>query len=296
MIISSGNLQTLFVGYQAAFESGFGQAPTTHEALVTRATSSTDEEEYGWLGDAEDLREWVGERVLTGLKQHAYSIRNRKFERTISVKADHIRDDRYGIYGMRFRALGDAAARHPCQLVYDALQKGFSELCYDGQNFFDTDHAGPNGIGTVSNTSSEAGGTPWFLLDLSRPIKPLILQTRESYSMQRMDAMHDEHAFMLDEYRYGVRGRCNVGYALWQIAYGSRATLDVDHYVEARTALLQMQGDTGAEMGVMPTHLVIPPSLESKARELIKAERQSNGATNVWMDSAEIIISPWLPR
>ena len=192
--------------------------------------------------------------------------------------------------------LGNAAARHPCQLVFDQLQHGFSRECYDGQNFFDTDHPGPNGVGTVSNTSTETNGPTWFLLDLSRPLRPIILQTREGYQLQRMDAMDDEHVFVFDEFRYGVRGRCNVGYGLWQTAYGSRAALDTAHYEEARRAMQEFQGDTGAEMGVMPTHLVVPPRLEGAARRLLKNERLANGGTNEWVDSAELIVSPWLPR
>jgi phage major head subunit gpT-like protein len=64
----------------------------------------------------------------------------------------------------------------------------------------------------------------WFLLDTSRAIRGVILQQRsdvpvEFTAMDRGDA--SESAFMRDRYYYGVRGRYNVGYGLWQAAFGS---------------------------------------------------------------------------
>ncbi|WP_409449985.1 Mu-like prophage major head subunit gpT family protein [Aromatoleum sp.] len=42
------------------------------------------------------------------------------------------------------------------------------------------------------------------------------------------------------------------------------------------------------------THLVVGPSNEAKARELLEADRNASGATNVWRGTAKLIVSPWL--
>ena len=40
----------------------------------------------------------------------------------------------------------------------------------------------------------------------------------------------DEGVFTRAEYRYGTDGRCNVGYGFWQMAFGSKATLDATNF------------------------------------------------------------------
>ena len=291
MIINSGNLQTLYRGYNAAFREGFGQAGADHTAIAMESRSSTRTEEYGWLGQFPGLEEWVGERVLRGIKQHGYAITNKKYEATVVVKRDDIEDDHYGVYAPLFTEMGRASAAHPAELVYALLKTGFETVCYDGQYFFDTDH--PVAGASVSNTGGGAG-TAWFLLDCSRMIKPIIFQRRRDYDLRRMDLPADEQVFMRDEYRYGVDGRCSVGFGLWQIAYGSKQDLNAANYEAARLALLEAKGDQGRPLGIMPTHLVAPPSLEGKVKELLNAERNAAGATNVWKGTAKEIITPWL--
>jgi phage major head subunit gpT-like protein len=64
----------------------------------------------------------------------------------------------------------------------------------------------------------------WFLLDTKRPIRGLILQTRSDVPVEfsALEASSgSEAAWMRDRYYYGVRARYNVGYGLWQAAYGA---------------------------------------------------------------------------
>ena len=291
MIVNSGNLQTLYRGFNAAFREGFGQAADAHAPITLDVTSTTRTEEYGWLGQFPSMREWVGERILRGIAEHSYAVKNKKFETTVEVKRDDIEDDHFGVYAPMFSEMGRSAAAHPCEMVFGLLKKGFSTTCYDGQYFFDTDHPVNN-----KSVSNDGGGTGsnWFLADCSRMIKPLIFQRRRNYDMKRMDLPNDEHVFMNDTFRYGVDARVNAGFGLWQLCYGSKQTLDSDNYEAARTALLNMKGDEARPMGVMPTHLFVPPSLEKEALELLNAERNASGATNVWRGTAKLVVTPWL--
>lgn len=64
----------------------------------------------------------------------------------------------------------------------------------------------------------------WFLLDSKRAIKAILLQQRADVPIEFMaleNTSGSEAAFMRDRYLYGVRGRYNVGYGLWQTAYGA---------------------------------------------------------------------------
>ena len=49
----------------------------------------------------------------------------------------------------------------------------------------------------------------------------------------------------------------------------------------------------GWVLGVNPNVLVVPPSLETAARRVLKAT-ELEGSTNVWAGTAELIVSPYL--
>jgi phage major head subunit gpT-like protein len=57
----------------------------------------------------------------------------------------------------------------------------------------------------------------WFLLDTKHVPKPLILQMREDVTFDALEA-NSETGFMRDQYVYGVKMRCVVGYGLPQTA------------------------------------------------------------------------------
>lgn len=64
----------------------------------------------------------------------------------------------------------------------------------------------------------------WFLLDTKRPIRSMILQQRSDVPVEFTaleQGSGSESAFMRDRFFYGVRGRYNVGFGLWQTAYGA---------------------------------------------------------------------------
>ena len=63
----------------------------------------------------------------------------------------------------------------------------------------------------------------WFLLCVRRVVKPVIFQSRLPVEFAALEA-NSETGFMRDEYVYGVRARYNVGFGLWQTAYGSQVT------------------------------------------------------------------------
>lgn len=65
----------------------------------------------------------------------------------------------------------------------------------------------------------------WFLMDVSKPVKPLIFQQRKKPVFTSLDKPDDVNVFMRKKYLYGVDSRDNAGYGLWQLAYGSDGTI-----------------------------------------------------------------------
>lgn len=293
MDINAGNLNTLFRGFNAAFQRGLMSASDAemYRQIATVAPSSTAENEYGWLGDMPAIREWIGDRQVNRIKTDGYKIRNRKFEQTVGVKRDSIDDDQFGVYGPMFEALGENEALFPNQLTFGLLAAGFSTNCYDGQFFFDTDH--PVGNGTVSNFGG-GSGTAWYLLTTNRRLKPLIFQDRERGRLIRKDQETDSNVFDRDEFIYGTRMRCNVGFGFWQMAYASKQTLDATNLNAAYAAMSSFKRDNGTPLGTKPNLLVVPPSLRATALELVKAERGANGATNINQGLVDVLVSEYL--
>lgn len=296
MIINSSSLTTIFTGFNAAFGKGQATAIPYYQSIATTVPSTTGSEEYGWLGQFPSVREWLGQRLVRNLVAQRYVIENKLFESTIGLPRKAIEDDKYGLFTPVLEEMGKAAADKPNELVFIALAAGFSKNCYDGQFFFDSDHPVFNADGVttslVSNVQTGAGPA-WYLLDTSRPLKPMIYQERLPYQLQQRVLDTDENVFNNDEFVYGVRGRSNVGYGLWQTAFGSKATLNSANYAAARVAMMSFMGDGGRPLGIRPDTLVVPPSLEQAGLQLLNSEYGTGGVTNEWKGTAKLIVTPW---
>jgi phage major head subunit gpT-like protein len=296
MLVNAANLDSLRVGFKTTYQKGLGQASTAYQRIATVVPSSTKEQKYGWLGRVPNVREWIGARAVQNLMQADYSIREKALELTIAVDRDDIETDNLGIYGPMFEEMGQSTGAQWDLMCFAQLKAGFAANCYDGQFFFDTDHPvlDENGVmTTVANTDGGAG-TPWFLLDVSRSLKPVILQKRKDFQFTAMDAPTDQNVFMNKEFIYGSDARANTGYGFWQMAWGSKQTLNAANYAIARAALSGMKGDYGRPLGLMPNLLVVPPALESAARKLLNSEYAAGGETNEWKGTAELLVVPWL--
>lgn len=304
---SGASLADIFTGYKTTFNKGFEAAKSTISIIAMEVPSTAESETYAWLGNFPMIREWVGDRIIQNLSAWKYTIANKNFEVTVKVNGNQIEDDQYGLFTPLMQEMGREAAIHPDRLAYSLLKKGFSEHCYDGQYFFDTDHPieGESGQ-TASVSNMQAGSGPaWFLIDASRQMRPLVFQKRRPYRFVSLDKATDERVFWQNEYIYGCDGRSNVGFGLWQLAHGSKADLTHENYEAARAAMASLTRDGGTKLGITPTHLVVPLELEGAARRVVKNDTRvitvgtapdttTVVISNEWKDTAEPIVSPYL--
>lgn len=63
--------------------------------------------------------------------------------------------------------------------------------------------------------------TAWFLLDTSKAVKPFILQVRKEPVPVAMTDINSDIVFTKKKFLFGAEARMAVGYAFWQMAYGS---------------------------------------------------------------------------
>lgn len=299
MIQSSENLNRLRVGYNASMQRGVTtmSAAAMSRRIAMRIMSTQQEQRYGWLNKLPAVREWIGDRVIQNISESDYSIKEKKFELTLGVDRDDIETDNLGQYAMLFEALGESTISEPERLVWGLLAAGFTTECYDGQPFFDTDHPVLDADGNAQSVANTDGGTgpAWYLMDVSRAVKPLILQVRRDFGdIVAKDRPTDDNVFDRNQYVYGVDARMNVGFGFWQMAWGSKQPLAADTYELARSSLLGMKGDYGRPLGIMPKLLVVPPALEGAARRVVSSQLVDGGETNPWAGTAEVLVVPWL--
>ncbi|MBN8107755.1 Mu-like prophage major head subunit gpT family protein [Vibrio vulnificus] len=296
MITSGANLSILYTAVKANFQQGRGMYTPMWNKVATLVPSTTGTENYSWLGEFSRLREWIGERQINRMKSHGYSLTNKKFEATEGIPREYIDDDTYGVLMPKFQDMGYAAASHPDEMTFALLAAGFTTKCYDGQFFFDTDHpVGEEGQEASVSNMQDGAGKPWFLLDTSRPLKPLIYQRRKDYNLtNKTDASNSDHVYMLDEFLYGVDARGNWGFGFWQQAFASKDVLSEENFDSAVQKMMEFKSDKGRPLAIKPSLLVVGPSNRAAARALIETASKANGGDNPNYKAVELLVVSWL--
>ena len=142
------------------------------------AQSDQPSEEYAWLGQTPQMREWIGPRLVKALREQGLTIRNKKFEASLRILLDDLQRDKSG---QLVRRIADLVRRgtigHWIKLLTDLIIAGESSLAYDGQFFFDTDHS-EGDSGTISNdiTFNSVSTTAPLVAEMSDAIYNSIVQ------------------------------------------------------------------------------------------------------------------------
>jgi phage major head subunit gpT-like protein len=119
-------------------------------AVSNYFTSDQKSEEYAWLGQSPQMREWIGGRNAKGFRENGLTIANKHFESTIEYLVKDLRRDKTGQVMARIQELARRTNSHWASLLSTLILAGESTTCYDGEYFFDTDHA-EGSSGTQSN-------------------------------------------------------------------------------------------------------------------------------------------------
>jgi hypothetical protein len=114
-------------------------------AWVTCAAMKSDSdqasEDYGWLGNAPAMREFIDGRSPAELRENSFRINNKDYEGSIKVKPKDLRRDKTGPVAGAHQPAHQPRQRPSGQAAFDADPQRRSTNCYDGQYFFDTDHS-----------------------------------------------------------------------------------------------------------------------------------------------------------
>mgnify|MGYP000657509409 CR=1 FL=1 len=300
LVISKAELDALRTTFRADFKEGLKRAESIWKRIATPVPSSSKSNTYGWLGKAPSFREWIGPRVIQSMNEHSYTLVNKHFENTVGVDLDDWDDDNLGTYTPLFQEMGEETEVFPDELLFALIEAAETELCYDGQPFFDTEHpvyANHDGTGAttlVSNLSGAGAEPAWYLLDCSRYLKPFIVQNRTPPNFVQMNQPNDEGVFMNNEVRFGVDTRINVGLGFWQMARKSTLPLTAANFEAEREAMRAVRGDGDKKLRIRPTILLCGASLESAGEKILKAQLVNGGDTNTNAGKCELLSVDWL--
>ena len=295
MLITATALEALRTGFSALFKGGLKKAAPKSTPFVTKVSSKTKVETYGFLGDMPVFRRWIGSKRIRSLAEKVYTLLNLDFEATIGIHKNKIADDNLGLYGPIVEGWGESAANLQDRLAFDALAAGLTTVCYDGQNFFDTDHPmGPEETAT-SNTNNVGTVNAWYLVDCSKPLKPILFQERDAPHFHMVTNMEDSHVMLTGEYIMGGEARGAAGYTFWQLAYRSTATLDAAGYAAAKAALAALTDDEGEPLEVRATHIVVGRSNHAAARSLFGKANLAGGESNIYFNDVAVVEAERLP-
>ncbi len=149
------NTGLLTKGLRSEFFERFRSAPSYYQDLATRIVSTTDTENYRWLGTVPLMREWGTGRLARGLRSESYSVSNLKYEATLEIDRDEVSDDQTGQIRPRIGELAMRAATHKDYLIADLLANGATTgyNSYDGVTFFNDSHSS-GASGSQSNCLS----------------------------------------------------------------------------------------------------------------------------------------------
>ena len=146
-----GQARALIGTYYARLDALLASAWAGQVAM--EMPTDQESETYKFLGQSPAMREWIGGRKAKSLQDEGITIVNKTFEATIGINADDWRRDKTAQTSVRVQELAGRSAEHRHKLITELLTD--NPLCYDGQNFFDTDHSeGDSGTQVNALTSS----------------------------------------------------------------------------------------------------------------------------------------------
>jgi phage major head subunit gpT-like protein len=302
-VITAPLLGSINNAVNLAYNTQLFATQTVYQRFTLDMPSSGAAEVYPRLDMLPGIREWVGDRVVQSLSQLSFTIPNRDFEQTISIKRTDIEDDKYGILSIVAQEMGQNAARFPDLLIAKLMLAGHTTATYDGQNFFDTAHPTFDNNGasgpTVANYVT-GSGPAWFLFDTKRVVKPLIYQKRKPFVLIPKFSPTDPQVFWNKEFEWGNDGRSAGGFGMWQLGYMSNAALTHDNLIAARTAAASIRRPDGSPMGISYDLLVVPPTYLPAAKALWMNDFQplAGGATSLLPNQVkgmfEPLENPWI--
>lgn len=290
-MLNADILKVLWLELNSQFNGAYQSGEDTEcGPWVTKMNLTTESMRFDFLGDDHEFRKWAGQRTFHQIRSFKYQVSYEDFEDGLRVLRRDIINNTISGASFSAKSLGLAAKRLAPRLCAEALDNGAdsTSLCYDGQPFFDTEHPVGDGddITLVSNfiggSGSDGSGSgdggavssPWYMMDLSRAIKPIISLEREAVRFYSFTNLEDPNVFNNKEFLFAADATHGAGYGLWQTCFRCEDTPTVQKILDIDFAMRDLRGDNKDENGrrkklaIKPTHIVYGASQRVRMAQL----------------------------
>lgn len=148
-------------------------------SLSTRINSNSNGETYSWLQSVPKMKEFIGDRIFESVGSVKYYVENLLWEQSLEIPRIVLEDDTYGLFSPLVEDTVAEGLDHPDQLLFERMAIAESELCYDGQYFYDTDHQeGDSGVQSNLLTSEVVDNTNVTVLDMKNAFREALKQMK----------------------------------------------------------------------------------------------------------------------
>jgi hypothetical protein len=183
--------------YYAALEQSTGLEWL--DAISNYFTSDQPEETYAMLGQVPGFREWIGGRQAKGLRDDFFTIRNKHYEATIEFLIKDLRRDKTGQIRARIAEFAMRGQSHFARLLSTLIVNGETSVCYDGQYFFDTDHAEGDSGAQSNSITTDISGLPVTVHGSATAPSPEEMQQAILASISKMFTYVDDQGEPINE-------------------------------------------------------------------------------------------------
>lgn len=139
MLLTPEKITAASDGFRAVFLAAYEGYTPDWMPVAMEVESSSETETYDFVTGLPGMKELVGEVKPEDFDMAGFSITNKEWESTVSVKRSILERDSLGLVRPSMEELGVNARNHPRELIADLLSGGFTTKDYTGKNFFDTD-------------------------------------------------------------------------------------------------------------------------------------------------------------
>jgi phage major head subunit gpT-like protein len=301
-IINKAALQSFYTDFLSSFNDGLIAAMTRdadYKKFTKEETTTAERVQYGWLDDLPTAREWKGTRHIHGIGAGTYDLLIQDWEVTLGIPLNDLTREKAGMNRKKVMSLPMALDKKIERDAWDRLVNGSNatNLCHDGQPFFDAAH--PRNDGTTQSNENTAGGGvgSWHWLDTSDPEGPIKLIWNQKPRFIALDQMSSSYVFLNKRALYGSDASYVVGYGQWFRAYQSDQPLTEDTSWAAYEAFLQFTDREGVPYGHKPDTFVCGAANALEAHKLFTVGRYFDGTQ--YVDSPfkgmgiKVIVNPW---
>lgn len=139
-LVTDPALLALYVKLHSEFQNIQSGTPVFWDKVATKVESTSQGNGYGWLSETPEMREWLGARQIKRVAERFHYVPNKDYEATVGIKKSRLADSDFASEIIQMKGMALAAKKLPDRLIASLLLNGQSNLCFDGQYFFDTDH------------------------------------------------------------------------------------------------------------------------------------------------------------